>query len=158
MTPVFSTNETGEPLAQKNRAPILPAYRHGKNNLWVFCKFCGFFHVHGNTDGLRVPHCGFRNAKENYPHEYYIRDTGEPVTKEMRRLDRIGHELYERNLAIASGFRRPGKQLRFDNRAEAEKFSSEYWEKRGTCSNAILREILSFGILGETYPFASGKS
>ena len=63
---------------------ILPAYRHGKNDLWVFCRFCGFFHVHGNSDGLRVPHCGIRYAEENYPHEYYLKDTGKEITKEMQ--------------------------------------------------------------------------
>ena len=76
----------------------------------------------------------------------------------MRRIDRIGHELYEKKLVLASGYRRAGKQFRFENRAEAEEFSNAYWEKRGTCSDAILREVLDFGVLGENYPFASGKS
>jgi len=155
---MFPTKEAGEQFAQKIGAPILPAYRHGKNNLWVFCRFCGFFHVHGNTDGLRVPHCGYCNSEENYPHQYYLKDTGEPVTKEMRRLDRIGHKLYEKKLALAAGYIRAGKQFRFDNRAEAEEFSSAYWEKRGTCSDAILREILDFGVLGENYPFANRRN
>jgi hypothetical protein len=34
----------------------------------------------------------------------------------------------------------------------------KHWEKRGTCSDAVLREILDYGVMGENYPFASGKS
>jgi len=155
---MFPTKEAGEQFAQKIGAPILPAYRHGKNDLWVFCKFCGFFHGHRNGDGLRVPHCGFRNSEENYPHQYYIRDTGEKVTKEMQRIDRIGHELYEKKLALAAGFCQAGKQYRFEDRTDAEECSTMYWEKRGTCSDAVLREILDYGVMRENYPFASGKS
>jgi len=69
MAPVFPTNEAVEQFAQKTGAPILPAYRYDKNVVWVFCKFCGFYHCHGNADGLRVPHCGFDHATRNYPHQ-----------------------------------------------------------------------------------------
>jgi len=154
MAPVFPTTEAGEQFAQKTGAPILPAYRYDNNGVWVFCKFCGFYHSHGNADGLRCPRCGFDHATRNYPHQYYIRDTGEPVTKEMRRIHRIGQELYEKNLPIASGKHRAAKQYRFGSLALATEISDMFWEKRGICSDAVLCEILDFGVLGEDYLFA----
>ncbi|MDD3135807.1 MAG: hypothetical protein PHF64_04855 [Methanoregula sp.] len=72
----------------------------------------------------------------------------------MRRIHRIGQALYEKKLAIASGKRRAAKQYRFENLALATEISDMYWEKHGTCSDSVLREILDFGVLGEDYPFA----
>lgn len=72
----------------------------------------------------------------------------------MRWIHRIGQELYEKKLAIASGKRRAAKQYRFENLALATEISDMYWEKRGICSDAVPREILDFGVLGEDYPFA----
>jgi len=72
----------------------------------------------------------------------------------MRRIHRIGQELYEKKLAIASGKHRAAKQYRFGSLALATEISDMFWEKRGICSDAVLREILDFGVLGEDYLFA----
>ena len=56
---------------------------HKNGEYVVFCTFCGKWHHHSRGDGTRVPHCDTKK-KLHYPlGQYYLKSTGQTVTKDM---------------------------------------------------------------------------
>lgn len=65
------------------KIPVLAAHESESGNLYVWCWYCGKWHIHGPGEGHRVAHCGDR--KSPYAETGYVLKIVGPLPADLAR-------------------------------------------------------------------------